>query len=229
MDLIDRLRFFGPTDAAALGLIVLAWLIIGWIIERPNAKHPSVTVLMNDYRREWMKQFPSRDPRVFDSMVLGSLREGSAFFASACLIAIGGCLALIGNTEQLLGLAEDFALDTPAIIWEAKILLILAFLANGLLKFIWANRLFGYCAVVMASAPNDEGELAYARAAKAAEINIHAAKNFNRGLRAMYFALAAMAWLLGAIALILATALTLAVLWRREFASHSRTVLLESP
>jgi len=43
----------------------------------------------------------------------------------------------------------------------------------------------------------------------------------------MYFALAAMAWLLGPVALILATALTLLVLWRREFASHSRSLLLE--
>ena len=227
MDLLDRLRFFDPTDGIALGLLVLAWLIIDWLIERPNAKRLSVTVLMADYRREWMKQFPTRDPRIFDATILGSLREGTSFFASACLIALGGGLALIGNTERLLGVAEDFSLDAPVVIWEAKILLILAFLANGFLKFIWANRLFGYCAVVMASAPNDESALAYGRAAKAAEINIRAARSFNRGLRAMYFALAAMAWLLGPVALILATALTLLVLWRREFASHSRTILLE--
>lgn len=227
MDLLERLRFFGPADAAALGLLVAAWLTIGWIIERPNPKRPSVTVLMADYRREWMKQFPTRDPRIFDATILGSLRDGTAFFASACLIALGGGLALIGNTERLLSVAEDFALDAPVMIWNAKIILILAFLANGFLKFIWANRLFGYCAVVMASAPNDESPLAYSRSARAAEINIHAAKNFNRGLRAMYFALAAMAWLLGPAALILATALTLAILWRREFASHSRAILLE--
>ena len=181
MDLLDRLRFFGLTDGIALGLLVLTWLIIGWIIERPNANRPSVSVLMADYRREWMKQFPTRDPRIFDATILGSLREGTSFFASACLIALGGGLALIGNTEQLLGVAEDFSLSAPVVIWEAKILLILAFLANGFLKFIWANRLFGYCAVVMASAPNDESPLAYSRAAKAAEINIHAAKKLQPG------------------------------------------------
>lgn len=228
MDLYERLRFFfNPADGIALGLLVLAWLTIGWIIERPNAKRPSVSVLMAYYRREWMKQFPTREPRIFDATILSSLREGTAFFASACLIALGGGLALIGNTERLLGVAEDFALDAPVIIWEAKIFLILAFLANGFLKFLWANRLFGYCAVVMASAPNDQSPLAYARSARAAEINIQAAKNFNRGLRAMYFALAAMAWLLGPVALILATILTLSILSRREFASHSRAVLLE--
>lgn len=229
MNFIDRLHFFDVTDAAALGLILIAWIAIGYIIESPPANRPSVSILMDDYRREWMKQFPTRDPRVFDSMVVNGLREGTAFFASACLIALGGGLALIGNTERLLGVAQDFALDLPAVIWEAKILLILAFLAVGLLKFVWSNRLFGYCAVVMASAPNDDSPLAYARAAKAAEINIHAAKNFNRGLRAVYFALAAMAWLLGPLALIAATVLTVIVLYRREFASHSRAVLMTTP
>ena len=62
--------------------------------------------------------------RIFDATILGSLREGTSFFASACLIALGGGLALIGNTERLLGVAEDFPLDTPVVIWEAKILLI---------------------------------------------------------------------------------------------------------
>ncbi|MDA9795536.1 DUF599 family protein, partial [Paracoccaceae bacterium] len=48
-----------------------------------------------------------------------------------------------------------------------------------------------------------------------------------RGLRAIYFSLAAAAWLVGPIALIVATLITLSVLLRREFLSHSRLVLLD--
>jgi uncharacterized membrane protein len=33
--------------------------------------------------------------------------------------------------------------------------LVVAFLANALLKFIWAHRLFGYCSILMAAVPND--------------------------------------------------------------------------
>lgn len=51
---------------------------------------PSVSVLMKRYRREWMRQFIERDPRIFDGNILSSLREGTAFFASACMIATGG-------------------------------------------------------------------------------------------------------------------------------------------
>ena len=58
---------------------------------------------------------------------------------------------------------------------------------------------------------------------------ITAARSFNRGMRATYFALAAVAWLAGALALAGAALITLAVLYRREFASHSRTILLRIP
>jgi uncharacterized membrane protein len=66
-------------------------------------------------------------------------------------------------------------------------------------------------------------------AARAAEINVTAARNFNRGLRSIYFALAALGWLLGPVALVLTTVVTSAVLIRREFASTSRGLILESP
>jgi uncharacterized membrane protein len=96
------------------------------------------------------------------------------------------------------------------------------------LKFVWSNRLFGYCSVMMAAVPNDpEDPLAYHRAGQAAEINITAAKSFNRGLRSIYFALAALGWLLGPLALALATIATTMVLMRRDFASHSRAVMLQ--
>jgi uncharacterized membrane protein len=110
---------------------------------------------------------------------------------------------------------------------EVKIILVLAFLANALLKFVWSNRLFGYCSVLMAAVPNDPGDaMAYPRAAQAAEINITAARSFNRGLRAIYFALAALGWLLGPWALGAATLVAGAVMIRREFASTSRAVIL---
>ena len=177
-----------------------------------------------------MEQMIDRDPRIFDAQILGGLRQGTAFFASTSLIALGGALALIGNADRLAGVAEDItAADQPIFIWEFKLLVVAFFLTNGFLKFVWANRLFGYCAVLMAAVPNEPSHpTARPRAAQAGEINITAARSFNRGLRSVYFALAAMAWLVGPVALMLATVLTSVVIWRREFASHSRKILLDS-
>lgn len=224
----DHIALLTLFDYAALWVIFLGWLGVGWWIERLRAKRPSVTVLMMAYRRDWMVQMVTRDPRIFDAQVLSSLRQGTAFFASTCVIAIGGVLALIGNAESLVGVAAELRdEDVPTVIWQLKLAPVALFLTSGFLKFVWANRLFGYSAVVMAAVPNDPSDpLAYPRAAQAAELNNRAALNFNRGLRAMYFALAALAWLLGAWALILATFGTIYLLWTREFASQSRDALI---
>ncbi|KIC52029.1 DUF599 domain-containing protein [Tateyamaria sp. ANG-S1] len=228
MTWLDRIALFTPLDFAALGLLVLGWQVIGWRIEHPRAKHPSTSQIMAGFRREWMQQMITREPRIFDAQIVASLRQGTAFFASTSVIAIGGTLALIGNAERLTGIANDLILtDTPAFVWEIKMLTVVLFLTNAFLKFVWANRLFGYAAVVMAAVPNDVTDPTCSpRAAQAAEINITAARSFNRGLRSVYFALACIAWLAGPITLIAATLFTLAVIWRREFASNSRTILL---
>ena len=217
-----------PLDLLALALLCLSWLGVTRVIEHPPRRRASVSVLMKTYRRDWMRQFVHRDPRIFDGNILASLREGTSFFASACMIAIGGGLALIGNTDPLAGIARDLeAAEIPALLWRLKILLVLLFVANAFLKFVWAHRLFGYCAIMMAAVPNDprlpETE---ARALAAAEFNIQAARNFNIGLRAVYFALGALGWLAGPWGLIAGTAIVTAMTLRREFASGSRRAIL---
>jgi uncharacterized membrane protein len=225
---LDRLALFGPLDVAGLVLLFLGWIVIGWRIEAKGTWRPSVSILMAEYRREWMQMMVTRQTRMFDAQVLSTLRQGASFFASATMIAIGGGLALIGNAERLQGLASDLTLnEEPLFVWEVKLLVTLLFLANAFLKFVWAHRLFGYCAILMAAVPNEaEDPRAVPRAAKAAELNITAARSFNRGLRSVYFALGSAAWFLGAAPLIAATVITLGVLWRREFASQSRAVMI---
>lgn len=227
----ERLALFPLLDLIAVALLILSAYWVGWMIERPSGRRPSVTVRMADFRREWMRQLVTRQPRIFDATVLGTLRQGTSFFASTCVIAIGGVLALMGNAERLAGLATDLnGTRVPLLVWQAKLGLVALLLTAGFLKFVWANRLFGYCAVVMAAVPNDADDaMAYPRAAQAAEINIRAAWNFNRGLRWMYFALAALAWLIGPLALMAATAATVWTLWSREFLSNSQRILTAPP
>ncbi|MCR8549064.1 DUF599 domain-containing protein [Salipiger sp. P9] len=226
---LDQFGDFTALDLAATLFLAITWLGSSWVVEHPPARRPSVSRLMAHYRRLWMREFVTRQPRIFDSQIVASLRQSTAFFASASMIAIGGIFALLGNADQLRGVAGDLAAgDAPVIVWEVKLLLTLLFAANAFLKFVWSNRLFGYCSVMMGAVPNDPDETAYARAAKAAELNILAARSYNRGLRVVYFGIASAAWLLGAGALILATLVTLTVILRREFASQSRVVLLQS-
>ncbi len=229
MDWFDRIALFAPLDFAAVGMIFAFWLLVGLRIEQSSAANPSMSRIVADYRREWMRQMITRNPRIFDAQTVATLRQSTSFFASTSMIAIGGVLALIGNAERLALVAEDLTFDTSHdIVWEVKLMLLCVFLANAFLKFVWSNRLFGYCSVLMGAVPNDpEDPTAEKMAHKAAELNIAAARSFNRGLRSLYFALASVAWLAGALALMAGAFLTLVVIWRREFASRSREILLE--
>lgn len=214
-------------DTIALGVTLGLWLGVGWFIEHPPKRWPSVSYLMQGYRHEWMREFVTRSPRVFDGTIIDSLRQGTAFFASASMIAVGGGLALIGNPALLMGLAADLPLPSDLAQMRLRGVLVVLFLVNALLKFIWANRLFGYCAIVMAAVPNDPAHPnALLRAGQAADLNITAAKSFNRGLRSIYFALGALAWLIGPWPLMAAAGVTAGVLLRRDFASVSRQVML---
>ncbi|WP_146348312.1 DUF599 domain-containing protein [Falsiphaeobacter marinintestinus] len=231
MTWIDRLALFSYFDAAALIFLLGAWIWISWRIETPHPDKPSVSLLMNKYRSDWMVQMVTRQPRMFDAQVVNLMRQGTAFFASATMLAIGGGLALVGNPAPLQGIASDLTLSiAPEIVWEIKLILIITFLASAFLKFVWSHRLFGYCAIMMAAVPNEpEDPMAYPRAEQAAEVSITAARSFNKAMRATYFSLASTAWLLGALPLMIATAATLAMLYRREFTSQSREILLQSP
>lgn len=228
MDWFDRLHLFTALDAVGLGLLIGGWVLCSLVVEYAPRSHPSTSQIMADFRREWMRTFVQRDPRIFDSQIIASLRQGTAFFASASMIAIGGGFALLGNAERLRGVAQDLTLESdPIFLLEVKLLVLLLFAANAFLKFVWAHRLFGYCSVVMAAVPNDPNDpKALPMALQAGELNITAARGYNRGLRSVYFGIASSTWLLGAGPLILATLVTLLVILRREFASQSRYVLL---
>lgn len=217
-----------PADLTALALLVGLWLATGWVIEHPPASRPSVSWIMRRYRREWMRAYVTRAPRVFDGTIMTSFRQGTTFFASAALIAIGSGLAVLANPESLTHLAKDLTIDgAPVLLWQTKIILALFYAVNALLKFIWAHRLFGYVSITMGAVPNDESPAAYGRAAQAAELLVTAAMSYESGMRSIYFGLATLAWLAGPSALAGAALLTTAILMRREFASASRRALLE--
>jgi uncharacterized membrane protein len=225
----ELVSYFTIFDFIAGLLLVGVWTLGMLWIDGEKPGEPSTSRLMADYRHLWMAQMIGREPRIFDATILNALRQGTTFFASATMLAIGAGSALLGQTDRLQMVAKDLIADgqTPNVVWEIKILILVLILANGFLKFVWAHRLFGYCAIVMASTPNDTSNPeAPIMATRAAHLANSAARGFNRGLRSLYFALATLAWLIGPIAWMLAILATALMMYRREFASHSRDVLL---
>ena len=223
------LGHFGALDGVALAVHLIVWLSLTWLIENKVIARPSTYQLMLHYRRAWMEAFLTREPRVFDGIMLSSLKQTATFFASTCLLAVGAGAALIGQVDRVSDLASDLSptLTAPAIVWQVKLLVVLVFVSNALLKFLWAVRVYGYQAVVMSAVPNDPAsDEARRMALRAAELNIWASRGFNRGLRALYFSLAALTWLIGPLAFLVATLVTSIMVIRREYFSASRTSLI---
>ena len=214
-------------DFAAVAVFFGGWILFALVVDAgPLAKH-TLTTRMNEARRRWMLRMLTREVRMVDTAILANLLNGTVFFASTSILAIGGSVALLGATERIMAVASDVpflvgGMDPAA--WEAKILVFTMIFVYAFFKFGWAFRLFNYCSILVGAAPlTDKADTAEARdaALRAAEMNIQAAKQFNRGLRAYFFALAYLGWFIGPLTLMLTTALVCAVLAHRQFASRA--------
>ncbi len=217
-------------DVAGATYLFACWLFTGWFIEKRPGGGTSTGALMAKYRSAWFHETSQRSARIFDATLLTSLRNSSTFFASASLAALGAAIALLGQTDELAHVATDLVaeLSVPRTAWIVKLIGVIIILAAGFLHFVWAHRVFGYCIVLMGALPNDTNSPdREAMVERLVGLNVAANRIFNRGLRAMYFALAALAWLIGTWALFVAVTLTAAMTFRHEFRSHTRSVLLK--
>ena len=203
--------FHRAVDRKCAGLISLCLTIDGRVQTQLDAAYGGPRC--SNFRRAGSKRVAPRH---------------SIFFASATVLATGGVLVLICNADKLIDVADDLSLQPVAkVVWEIKLFLTLLLVTNAFLKFVWAHRLFGYFAILMAAeptAPKNPQRLQMSR--KAGEVNITAARSYNRGLRAIYFSIASVAWLISPMALMAATMITFGVLLRRKFLSRSRVLLL---
>lgn len=214
-------------DYAAVALFLGIITYLNFRVESETSSPPSTYSIMTHYRGRWMEVLTTRENRIVDAQILAMLQQSSRFFSSGMMIAIGALVALMARPELQMDLEDIFQVEISKSLWNLKLFFTALILANGFFKFLWASRVFGYCAVVMASVPEDSDVVAKREAARATKLNVAASKSFNRGLRMIYFALAAMCWLLGAVPFLIATLIVAGIIWRREYHSQTRRALLD--
>jgi uncharacterized membrane protein len=229
MGMIDVfLSILTPLDTIAL-LTFLASML-GYRMVSGRAGNGGQRGLIGAIQRQrvaWMLNMARRgDHRTMDVILLTSVGQGNAFFASTTAIAIGGTAALLGSGERAQAMLERLPLvaKTSAVLWECKLLLIMAIFIFAFFKFAWAFRLSHYTQIMIGATP-------FLTEANVAECDAHAqrtaalaglsAEHANGGLRAFYYAIAALAWFFHPVALLLATAWVLLILVRRDYFSRS--------
>lgn len=221
-----------PLDLAALVVFVAMWIGYGLAVGRLRGHRTSLSQIMNAQREVWCRQMLTRDNRVVDTTINASLQNGTAFFASTSLIALGGVLTLSRSSDDVLTLfgALPFGTVATRATWEIKVAGLAVVFVYAFFKFAWAYRLFNYGAILIGAVPpkgSGAGQAEMERAARrAAAMNIAAGGHFARGQRAFLFALAYLGWFVGPWVLMATTAGAVCVMWRRQFASDIRASLL---
>ncbi len=225
---------FSAADHAALAFFAVAWFGYHVAVEVLPAGRGSLNALMNEHRHAWMERMLVRDNRIVDTTIMASLQNGTAFFASTSLIAVGGVVTLLGSTEKVITLFADLPLGiaTTRAVWEMKVMGLAILFVYAFFKFAWSYRVFNYAAILLGAVPVTRGEpdaAARAAARRAASMNVVAGRHFNRGQRAFFFALAYLGWFVGPYVLLATTAAVLFVMWRRQFASDAVGALADPP
>lgn len=217
-------------DFIALFYFFGSWFIYSLVMKMTSRRRVTLNARMNDYRYLWMQQSIHRDNRIVDSTINASLQNGTAFFASTALFAIGGALSLFRFTEDIAPLVMQipfigqFESQTAL---EIKILGLALIFIYGFFKFSWAYRLFNYSAILIGAIPggNATDEELKRAALRAARVNIEAGKEFNRGQRAFSFAVGYIGWFISSWIFILFTTIVLIALVARQYVSPVLDIL----
>ena len=179
------LSHLSPLDMAAVGYLLLSMAAMTWITSHGLFGRRPTGEMVAEYRVVWMRRAARRVPRVTDATLLSGLRANTAFFASSSLIAVGGVIAVFSNVDRLNAITSDlFGAQGVVESQEVKLLVIVLILVYGFLKFVWSQRVFGYCAVVMGAMPGDHDDdadeaLIEREVKRAARLNSLAARSFN--------------------------------------------------
>jgi uncharacterized membrane protein len=210
--------------------VVFLVAMLGYRLVSGRAGSASTNSLIGAIQRQrvaWMLNMSRRgDHRTMDVILLSSLGQGNAFFASTTAIAIGGVAALLGSGERAQMLLERLPLvaKSSAILWECKLLLIMAIFIFAFFKFAWAFRLSHYTQIMIGATPlmtDANVPLCDAHAERTAALAGLSAEHANGGLRAFYYAFAGLAWFFHPVAFLVATVWVLLILIRRDYFSRS--------
>lgn len=221
-------------DILALCYFGLLWLGYNWATDRRTIfGRISLTRLMAEHRRRWIMNSLHRDLKMIDTQIMAGLQAGTAFFASTTIFALGGCFALLGQTDRVQAIFNDlpFGLPGDRTAFELKVGGLACLLGYAFFKFGWSYRLFNYCSILIGAIPmTQQAERDRPAAERAAEravvMNVQAGMHFNAGLRAIFLSIGYLGWFVGAYVFMVTTSFVLFVLLRRQFFSPARRVLV---
>lgn len=223
-----------PSDLTTLDIIAFVWFVGIWGMFTIAQDHllrsrAFVNRHLVYIREQWMEQMLGRETRIMDAQLVGHTMNSCSFFASTTALVLAGLVGSFGAIERAHELVGNlsFTAHVSRAFFETKLLLLLAIFTFGFFKFTWALRQYNYCCALIGSAPMPPvpDTLRRELAASMAEAITLAVRALNGGLRAYYFALAALAWMVGPWPFMAASGFVVLVLVRRQGFSRTEKVI----
>ena len=230
---MHALPHLSAVDWFSLAIFFSSWAGYAWFSEHSQRGAAGLIGTSQRYRLLWAYRMLERDIRVMDSTLIGNLMTSVSFYANTTIYIIAGLVAALGASDKLFNITAElpFAGAGNRELLEIKLMLVLASFVFAYFKFTWSLRQFNLLSILVGAAPmgktGEPGIDVYAH--RLAGANNLAGDDFNRGIRAYYFGLAASGWLLNPLVLGLLALAVLIVLYRRDYRSEALDILREQP
>ncbi len=206
----------------------LLWFLVCWggyelTVERGWFGRSTLQEETHKLRLQWGRVMLTRNPRIVDVALISNLLPSLSFYANTSIYVIAALFAALGTLDQLMAMASElpFAKVISREAMEIKLLILMGVFVIAYFKFTWSLRQFNLLSITLGSIPQETDDEAAAEryAQKFAAVNTCAGNDFNRGLRAYYFGMAVMSWMVSPWLFMLSTVVIVAVLAHREFYS----------
>jgi uncharacterized membrane protein len=210
-------------DVIALVLFLVCWPGYRLFATRFEARRPGLMSLVKTFRRQWILRMAERESHIADATLLGNLLRGALFFASTTVFILGGLVALLGTAPKVAELVSQmpFATPTDPKLAEIKAVILILVYVYAFFKFTWSAWQYNVLSILVGAMPARGGDnLVRDKYADAAgQVAALAGESYNNGVRAYYFSIPLMAWLVDPILFLVGTLIVTIVLYRREFNS----------
>jgi uncharacterized membrane protein len=228
-----------------LDIISFVWFILCWVgygafARQAAKKTDTLSSILYKFRKEWVTKLSITGMSEVDAELLASLEKQVSFFASTSLLILASLVTVLSTSSEIFMNLTSLRFVTAVSVEfiQIKLMLLIVIFTYAFFTFTWAIRQYGFCFIMFGASFQT---VKYYKEAKdykpiTADRNHHAmakvldraAHSYNYGLRAYYFALAALSWFINPWVFMAACAMTILVLYRREFKSYTVQALVMS-
>jgi len=218
---------FSLFEWSAVAWFLLLWVGYSYLSNKQISGQMNLSKILNEFRHDWMKRMLMREQRISDMSAVANLERNAGFFASTCMFLIAGVLTVIAASDKAFDILNAFAFieQSSELASYAKLIMLLLIYVYCFFTFTWCMRQYGFCSVLIGSAPLPKEDISDSIknefAKHAGSVLDQAGKQFNLGLRGVYFSLAVLTWFVGTEWFMLVSAIVVMVLYRREFKSKT--------